>query len=406
MTTWRSSRRARIWSAKAPKRLTFSCWRSGAKLRPDPAARVQHARPRRLRQGRKLDHAVSRHGGLPRGVVQIEQPRRGWLVDRVHPPLGRHRLAPRVILVGDAFPPRQAGGRHLIVQHHRGVGQIVEQRLQPLVEERQPMLHPLMLAPGADRLVQRIVRPGGAELDPVVLPEPGDRRLVEDHLGHRRKFDRLQLFDGPLRLGVEPARAVQHVAEEIQPHRPPRPRRIDVDDPAAQGIVARLGHGGDAAKTPSATGTAAAAPRPPGRPPVRVNDAARITSRAGSCWVAAFSVVSSTNGAARPCRQRGERRHPRAPKSRGWARRGHRAGNPRPAKSSTTASGARTASAARIASIRLSSRATWMTGLHARRLAREKPRVEAFGRAAKKDRGLVQHAASPIPAGAGVNRRQ
>jgi hypothetical protein len=53
------------------------------------------------------------------------------------------------------------------------------------MEERQPMLHPLMLAPRADRLVQGVIRPRRAKADPVVLPEPGNRRLVEDHLGNR-----------------------------------------------------------------------------------------------------------------------------------------------------------------------------------------------------------------------------
>ena len=86
----------------------------------------------------------------------------------------------------------------LVVQHHRGPWQIVEQRLQPLMEERQPMLHPLMLAARADRLVQGVIRPCRAKLDPVVLAKPGDRCLVEQHFGHRCKINGLQLFRGAL----------------------------------------------------------------------------------------------------------------------------------------------------------------------------------------------------------------
>ena len=97
---------------------------------------------------------------------------------------------------------------------------------------------PCMLAPGADRLVERIVGARRAELDPVVLPEPGDRRLVQDHLGHRRQFDGLQLLDRPLRRRIEPPRAIQHVAEQVEPHRPRLARRKDVDDAAAHRIVA------------------------------------------------------------------------------------------------------------------------------------------------------------------------
>ena len=63
------------------------------------------------------------------------------------------RQAARLVLILDRLPPRQTRGRDLIVQHDRGLRQVVEQRLQPIVEKRQPMLDALMLAPGADSFV-------------------------------------------------------------------------------------------------------------------------------------------------------------------------------------------------------------------------------------------------------------
>jgi hypothetical protein len=215
----------------------------GRKVAADPAAGIDDAGAGALRQRRQLDYPVAGRLDLPSGVIEVEEPRRTGLVDTVGA-LRPHRLASRVVLVGDAVPTVDARGRHLIVQHHAGTGQVVEDRLHPVVEEGQPVLHPGVLAAGADRLVQRIVAAGGAEFDAIVLPEPDNGGVIQDDLGHRRKLHHIQLLRGALCRGVEPARAVEHVAEEIQPHGAAGAGRIDVDDPAAHRIVARFGHRG------------------------------------------------------------------------------------------------------------------------------------------------------------------
>ena len=217
----------------------------GREVPSRPRARVQHPRPRTLRQGRQLHHAARGQRRFPGGIVQIQLLGRDRLVDRVDAALGPHRLMAGIVTVGDPLPPGQPGRGHLVIQHHRGTGQVVEEGLQPLMEEGQPMLHPLMLPPCAHRFVERIVRSRRTKGDAVVLPEPRDCRLVEDHLGNSGKVYAFQLFRGPLRLRVEAPRPVQHIAEEIQPDWPARPRRVDVDDPAAQGEVSRLGDSGD-----------------------------------------------------------------------------------------------------------------------------------------------------------------
>ena len=41
----------------------------------------------------------------------------------------------------------------LVIERQPGVGQIIEQGFEPLVIERQPMLHADIAAPGADQFV-------------------------------------------------------------------------------------------------------------------------------------------------------------------------------------------------------------------------------------------------------------
>ncbi len=108
------------------------------------------------------------------------------------------------------------------------------------MEESEPVFGARMLLAGADRLVERIVRSGGAELDPVGLPEAADRLLVEDHLGDRREFHLRQLLGRALVARVEASRPVQRIAEEVEPDRAALARRPDVDDPAADRVIARF----------------------------------------------------------------------------------------------------------------------------------------------------------------------
>ena len=114
--------------------------------------------------------------------------------------------------------------------------------------ERQPMLHPSVFAPRADRLIKRIIGACRAKLDPVALPEPRDRGIVENDLRHRRQIDGGQLFGGALGDRVKAAQTVERVAKEIQPHRARVARRPDINDAAANGIIAGLSHSRDRRK--------------------------------------------------------------------------------------------------------------------------------------------------------------
>ena len=210
---------------------------------PDPPAGVDHPRPQRLRQHAQLVERPPGHRRLPARLVEIELARGHRLIDRPELRLRRQRHRPRVILLGERRPARRPRRPGLVVEQHRRPGQIVEQGLQPRVEERQPMLVALVLPPGADRLVERIVAPRRPEHRPVAGAEPLDRRLVEDHLADRRQLHPLHRLGGALGLGIEPPRALQHVAEHVEPHRPARAGRIEVDQTAADRELARLGDG-------------------------------------------------------------------------------------------------------------------------------------------------------------------
>ena len=102
------------------------------------------------------------------------------------------------------------------------------------------MFHTLMLAARADRLIKRVISTSSAKLDTVILAKPGDRGLIQNNFGHRRKLDPVQLFGGALGAGIKAARAVEQIAKHIQPHRRAGARRPDINDTTAQRVITRL----------------------------------------------------------------------------------------------------------------------------------------------------------------------
>ena len=148
----------------------------GGEVAADAAAGVDHAGAERLRQGGELVQRAAGGGGVPGGVVEVELARRHGLVDGAELRLRGERLGAGVVLLGERGPAGGAGGGGLVVEEDGRAGEVVEERLQPLVEEGQPVLVALVLAPGADRLVERVVVAGGAEMLAVAGAEALDRR--------------------------------------------------------------------------------------------------------------------------------------------------------------------------------------------------------------------------------------
>ena len=121
-------------------------------------------------EGAPLPAAEGDHGGIARGVWMLE----GIEHDPLPPlqrrlpvglgeeqALGRHgiirrraeglaleRLFARLVMILDLLEPLRPRVVVQRIEGHDRVRQIVEQTLQPLMEQRQPMLHALMLAPG------------------------------------------------------------------------------------------------------------------------------------------------------------------------------------------------------------------------------------------------------------------
>ncbi len=179
---------------------------------------------------------------LPFRLVEIEAVGTQRPVDRGAGPRRGGDIAPRAVEVGDRVEPMGANLVRLMIERDPGIGQIVEQGFQPLVIERQPMLHADIAAPGADRFVERVVGAGGAELLAVALAETMDRRVVEQHLADRAQHHFTLAAGRALAQRVEAAHAFERVAEEIEAQRLGRPRRVEIDDPAAHRELAGLAH--------------------------------------------------------------------------------------------------------------------------------------------------------------------
>ena len=146
---WRLPARARRQSrgpGRPPISTTFAL--------PSGAAKGVSSRKRRCRRAAPF-HSVS---------FEIEAVGRQRLVGRPHAPRVAQCLAPRLVIVLDLRRSRScaassASGSSTTADARH----VIEQRIQPLVEQRQPMLHAGMAAAFAHRLIERIVAVRRAE---------------------------------------------------------------------------------------------------------------------------------------------------------------------------------------------------------------------------------------------------
>ncbi len=136
---------------------------------------------------------------------------------------------------GDSVP-RQ------MVEGDLGVAvQIVEERRQLLVEERQPMLHAGIAPALLDRIEERVAG-DRAELLEVADLEAIDRRLIEHHLADGPDLQALDALERALRQRVEGADRLDRAAEEVEPQRLLVGGGEDVEKAAAHGVLAGLDH--------------------------------------------------------------------------------------------------------------------------------------------------------------------
>ena len=167
--------------------------------------------------------------------------------------LGRHRLigrpaelvllqrfVARVVVLGDLL--EAALGRFIaaMVEADRHTRQIVEQRLEMIVEQRQPMLLARIAVAAADRLIQRIIAGVAAEQLDIARAEQLLGFLAERDFAHRHQRQLLHRLGRALRRDVEGLDRLQRVAEEVETHGGRPPGRIEIEDTAAHGVLALL----------------------------------------------------------------------------------------------------------------------------------------------------------------------
>ena len=136
----------------------------------------------------------------------------------------------------------RSGERSLVDDDEVVFAEVVEQRDQPVLEQRQPVLHPGEPAPLADRFVKRVLRGIGPEHLAVPAAEPLDAVLVEQGLAGGQQQMAVEPPGGHLRIRVETAQAFQLVAEEVEPQGLVQPAREDVHDRPANGVFALVDH--------------------------------------------------------------------------------------------------------------------------------------------------------------------
>ena len=97
--------------------------------------------------------------------------------------------AARLVQVGDELQPRIPRLFGLGIEADKRARKIVEQHIETIVEQRQPMFHALVLTTGGDRLVKRIVARHRAEQLHVTLAKLAPHLRPQRKLAHRQKLN-------------------------------------------------------------------------------------------------------------------------------------------------------------------------------------------------------------------------
>ena len=221
----------------------------GGEIASLPRADLDDGAVAAFRHGERR-HTGERHGPEPLrpfGFAEIEPVRRQRLVRRAHG-LGVERVAPRLIIIGDLREPLLGRVLDQRIEHDGRTRRIIEQSIELLVEQREPMLHAGIAAALAHRFVQNVVRRGGAEFFRIALAEAADGFRRELELAHGHELERAQLPRTALGLRIEAADRFQRIAEEIEPHAELHAGSEQIDDAAAHRVFAGIAHRRSAGK--------------------------------------------------------------------------------------------------------------------------------------------------------------
>ena len=202
---------------------------------------LRHPKWREPRQRRSIK------ARFPFLFAEIQPFRRQRLVDRRDALL--EGIAARIVIVGYLRKTLMRRVFGEVFKRDSGPREIIEQRLEPVVKQRQPMLHAGIAAAFAHRFIEQVVGRRRAELRNVTRAKAADRLGDELELRHRHKVEPPELLFAALGLRVEDSYCFQGVAEKVEADGHVHARRIKVEDAAAHGILARLPHGRGARKS-------------------------------------------------------------------------------------------------------------------------------------------------------------
>jgi len=195
-------------------------------------------------EGRELRHGVACEQAVPFRRFQVEALGRHGLVigAAAHAALPAG-FAAGVVVVGDQLVPRREGFGDLVIGRDDSLGAIVEQGLQVIMEQRQPVLHADMALTGRHRLVEDVVAGDIAEQLAIAAAEARDAVLGQKHFAHRQQHDLVARAGRALAHGVERADRLEAVAEQVEAQRLGCAGWKKIDQAAAHRELARLHHG-------------------------------------------------------------------------------------------------------------------------------------------------------------------
>ena len=153
------------------------------------------------------------------------------------------RLSPRLVTIGDLLESLARGVLALRLDRDRCSAEIFEQRIHPLLKQRQPMLHPGMTAALAHRLVHGIVALRRAEGCHIPHAKAPDSLGNELELRNRDQIERAHVEKGALGFRIKRADRFQTVAEKIETDGLVQPCREQIEDAAAHSVFAGLPNG-------------------------------------------------------------------------------------------------------------------------------------------------------------------
>ena len=159
--------------------------------------------------------------------------------------LGLEHGFPGLIEVVDRLQPGVLGGADFRLEHQLGSREIVGQQRHLFMKQRQPVVEPGVQPTGRHTLIERVFALHPAKGIAVFGAEALDAVLAENKLVHGAEHHALDRFIRSLGQRVEGFGAFDLVTEEVQPYRRAAPGREEVEDAAARGELARLGHGRD-----------------------------------------------------------------------------------------------------------------------------------------------------------------